>query len=82
MEDVKTPILSLPYGQHYMNTAVWSPGRPAVLYTGMKDGVCDAWDLGYKTTEPVFSIKVKQTTSISITLASLRFRFVNNLSSR
>lgn len=46
------------YQMSYLTDACWSPVRPSVFFTVKMDGVLDVWDILFKQSDPMLSLKV------------------------
>lgn len=46
------------YQMSYLMDACWSPVRPSVFFTVKTDGVLDVWDIMFKQSDPMLSLKV------------------------
>ncbi|XP_034017289.1 dynein intermediate chain 2, axonemal [Thalassophryne amazonica] len=58
-EDIKdSPIMFTGYQMSHLMDACWSPVRPSIFFTVNMDGMLDTWDLLFKQTDPMLSIKV------------------------
>ncbi|XP_047460178.1 dynein axonemal intermediate chain 2 isoform X2 [Mugil cephalus] len=58
-EDIKeSSIMWTKYQTSYLMDACWSPVRPSVFFTVKMDGVLDVWDILFKQSDPMLSLKV------------------------
>jgi len=65
-EDVReSAILWTKYHSCYLTCGAWSYTRPAVAFTGRADGAVDIWDYLFKQTDPVLSVQVSKTASVT-----------------
>eukprot|EP00055_Hartaetosiga_balthica_P003167 m.6732 g.6732 ORF g.6732 m.6732 type:complete len:576 (-) comp2646_c0_seq1:129-1856(-) len=65
-EDVReSAIMWSKYYPCYLTCGGWSLSRPAVAFTGRADGCVDIWDFLFKQTEPVLSVQVSNTSSVT-----------------
>ncbi|KAJ4458609.1 putative Dynein intermediate chain 2; axonemal [Paratrimastix pyriformis] len=44
-DDVRTPIVTMPFETQYLTTGCWSPTRPGVFFTAMRNGFMGIWDM-------------------------------------
>lgn len=67
-EDIKTPIITMPYQSSVMTSGCWSPTRAGLLYITRSDGVLDVWDIGHSQNEVAYSHKVSDSSLSSISI--------------
>ena len=65
-EDLKTPIITTNYHNHYLTGGCWSPTRPGVFYVIGMDGSLNVWDFFHRQSELAYSHKVGNTALSSI----------------
>lgn len=70
-EDSKTPIYVSKYHSAYLTDCCWLPCRTAVFFVVRTDGWILAYDLLYKTDEPIFSQKISD---LPITSMSINYK--------
>lgn len=57
-EDLKSPISSTKYNDHYLTGGCWSPVRAGVFYTIAANGALNVWDFHHRQNESVFTYNV------------------------
>jgi len=57
-EDLRAPIMSSKYFNHYMMDTCWSPTRPGVFITVNGEGTLDVWDYYYKQNDSTLRMQV------------------------
>eukprot|EP00056_Hartaetosiga_gracilis_P004200 m.72507 g.72507 ORF g.72507 m.72507 type:complete len:579 (+) comp11741_c0_seq1:115-1851(+) len=65
-EDIReSSIMSSKNYPCYLTGCAWSASRPAVAFTSRADGCVDVWDYLFKQMEPVLSVQVSNTSSVT-----------------
>lgn len=69
-DDYRNPIYVSKYHPAYLTDCCWLPNRTAIFFVIRSDGMILAYDILFKTQEPIFSQKISETplTSMSINI--------------
>lgn len=67
-DDFKSPIYCSKYHSAYITDCFWVPNRTAIFFVSRSDGYIYAYDILFKTQEPVFNQKISETALTSMTI--------------